>query len=208
MGDDGVVSDLESEPPAERTPGFAAAPRVQLLALIAAVVLAADIVTKVVAVAQLEGREPVEVLGGLVYLQLLRNPGAAFSFATGYTWVLTIIAIAVVVVIVRVARRLRSTGWAVALGLVLGGALGNLTDRIFRSPGPLQGHVVDVVSLLAPDGRVWPVFNLADSSIVTGGVLLVLLALLGRELDGTRSGQAGRTGDAAAGRQAARRRRR
>ena len=128
-----------------------------------------------------------EILGGLVYLQLVRNPGAAFSLATGYTWVLTIVAIAVVVVIVRVSRRLRSTGWAVALGLVLGGALGNLTDRLFRSPGPLQGHVVDVVSLFAPDGRVWPVFNLADSSIVSGGVLLVLLALLGRELDGTRS---------------------
>jgi signal peptidase II len=74
----------------------------------------------------------------------------------------------------------------VALGLVLGGALGNLADRIFRAPGPLQGHVVDVVSLFAPDGSVWPVFNLADSSIVTGGVLLVLLALTGRELDGTR----------------------
>jgi signal peptidase II len=74
----------------------------------------------------------------------------------------------------------------VALGLVLGGALGNLVDRIFRAPGPLQGHVVDVVSLFAPDGSVWPVFNLADSAIVTGGVLLVLLALTGRELDGTR----------------------
>jgi signal peptidase II len=88
-----------------------------------------------------------------------------------------------------VARRLQSTGWAVALGLVLGGALGNLTDRLFRSPGPLHGHVVDIVSLLAPDGRVWPVFNLADSSIVSGGVLLVLLALLGRELDGTQTGR-------------------
>jgi signal peptidase II len=141
----------------------------------------------VVAVAQLENREPVEILGGLVYLQLVRNPGAAFSFATGYTWVLTIVAIVVVGVIVRVARRLRSTGWAVALGLVLGGALGNLTDRLFRSPGPLHGHVVDVVSLFAPDGRVWPVFNLADSSIVSGGVLLVLLAMLGKELDGTRT---------------------
>jgi signal peptidase II len=143
----------------------------------------------VVAVAQLEGREPVEILGGLVYLQLVRNPGAAFSFATGYTWVLTIVAIVVVGVIVRVARRLRSTGWAVALGLVLGGALGNLTDRLFRSPGPLHGHVVDVVSLFAPDGRVWPVFNLADSCIVTGGALLVVLALLGRDLDGTRNGR-------------------
>lgn len=170
-------------------PTVAAAPKVRLLALIAVAVLVLDIVTKVVAVAQLEDRAPVEILGGLVYLQLVRNPGAAFSLATGYTWVLTIVAIAVVVVIVRVARRLRSTGWAVALGLVLGGALGNLTDRLFRSPGPLQGHVVDVVSLLAPDGRVWPVFNLADSSIVSGGVLLVLLALLGKELDGTRTGR-------------------
>ncbi|WP_219417143.1 signal peptidase II [Pseudonocardia nigra] len=168
-------------------PSIATAPRVRLLSLIAVLVLAADIVTKVIAVAQLEGREPVELLGGLVYLQLVRNPGAAFSLATGYTWLLTIVAIAVVVVIVRVARRLWSTGWAVALGLVLGGALGNLTDRMFRAPGPLQGHVVDMVSLFAPDGRAWPVFNVADSSIVGGGVLLVLLALLGRELDGTRT---------------------
>jgi signal peptidase II len=198
MGDDGTVSDRAAEPSAPQPGapdepaavgrgGAAAAPTVRLLALIAAVVLVADIVTKVVAVAELEGRAPVELLGGLVYLQLIRNPGAAFSLATGYTWLLTIVAIAVVVVIVRVARRLRSTGWAIALGLVLGGALGNLTDRIFRAPGPLQGHVVDVVSLFATDGRVWPVFNLADSSIVSGGVLLVLMALLGRELDGTRS---------------------
>jgi len=189
------VSEQSEGPGPGRSPGtvpdtgstIAAVPKVRLLSLIAVAVLAFDIVTKVVAVAQLEDREPVEILGGLVYLQLLRNPGAAFSLATGYTWVLTIVAAAVVVVIVRVARRLRSTGWAIALGLVLGGALGNLTDRLFRSPGPLQGHVVDVVSLLAPDGRVWPVFNLADSSIVSGGVLLVLLALLGRELDGTRT---------------------
>jgi signal peptidase II len=165
----------------------AAAPKVRLLSLIAVLVLAADLVTKVVAVVQLEGRDPVKLLDGLVYLQLVRNPGAAFSLATGYTWLLTIVAFGVVVVIVRVARRLRSTGWAVALGLVLGGALGNLTDRIFRAPGPLQGHVVDMVSLFAPDGRAWPVFNVADSSIVSGGVLLVLLALLGRELDGTRT---------------------
>ncbi len=167
----------------------AGSPRVLLLAVIAVVVLAADIVTKTIAVAQLEGREPVRILGGLIYLQLLRNPGAAFSMATGYTWILTIIAIAVVVVIVRVARRLASTGWAVALGLVLGGALGNLTDRIFRDPGPLQGHVVDMVSPFAPDGRAFAVFNLADSAITCGGILLVALALLGREMDGSRSRQ-------------------
>ena len=180
--DDGVVSaaDAPGQSPA------AARPRVPLLVGIAALVLVLDVVTKVLAVTRLEGREPVELLGGAVYLVLVRNPGAAFSLATGYTWVLSLVAVAVVVVIARIARRLRSTGWAVALGLVLGGALGNLVDRIFRAPGPLQGHVVDVVSLFAPDGSVWPVFNLADSSIVTGGVLLVLLALTGRELDGTR----------------------
>jgi signal peptidase II len=161
--------------------------RVLLLGGIAALVLVGDVLTKVAAVARLEGHPPVELLGGAVYLVLVRNPGAAFSLATGYTWVLSLVAVAVVVVIARIARRLRSTGWAVALGLVLGGALGNLGDRIFRAPGPLQGHVVDVVSLFAPDGSVWPVFNLADSCIVSGGVLLVLLALTGRELDGTRA---------------------
>src|SRR5919112_1901042 len=129
-----------------------AGPKIRVLSLIAVAVLALDIVTKVVAVAQLEDRAPVEILGGLVYLQLVRNPGAAFSLATGYTWVLTIVAIAVVVVIIRVARRLRSTGWAVALGLVLGGALGNLADRIFRTPGPLQGHVADTRRLPVPEG--------------------------------------------------------
>jgi signal peptidase II len=174
-------------------PSIAAGRKIRLLALIAVLVLAADLVTKVLAVARLEDRDPVELLGGAVYLVLVRNPGAAFSLATGYTWVLTIVAIAVVVVIVRVARRLRSAGWAVALGLVLGGALGNLADRIFRSPGPLQGHVVDMVSLFAPDGSVWPVFNVADASIVSGGALLVLLALLGRELDGTRTADEKRT---------------
>jgi signal peptidase II len=173
-------ADAPGQPPAPPRP------RVPLLVGIAALVLAADVVTKVLAVARLEDQGPVELLGGAVYLVLVRNPGAAFSLATGYTWVLSLIAVAVVVVIARIARRLRSAGWAVALGLVLGGALGNLMDRIFRAPGPLQGHVVDVVSLFAPDGSVWPVFNLADSSIVTGGVLLVLLALTGRELDGTR----------------------
>ena len=160
---------------------------VLLLGGIAAVSLVADVLTKVAGVAVLEGREPVELLGGAVYLVLVRNPGAAFSLATGYTWVLSLIAVAVVLAILRIARRLGSTGWAVALGLVLGGALGNLVDRIFRSPGPLRGHVVDTLSLFAPDGSIWPVFNLADSSIVSGGVLLVLLALTGRELDGTRA---------------------
>ena len=101
--------------------------------------------------------------------------------------VFTLIAAVVVVVIVRAARRLYSTGWAVALGLVLGGAVGNLVDRVFRDPGFLRGGVVDFLSVFAPDGSVWPIFNVADSAIVCGGVLGALLALRGIEFDGTRA---------------------
>lgn len=169
------------------SPSVAVGPQVRLLSAIAVLVLAADIATKTLAVAQLEDRPPLELLGGLVWLTVVRNPGAAWSMATGYTWVLSLVAITVVIVLIRVARRLRSTGWAVALGLVLGGAVGNLIDRLFRAPGPLRGHVVDMVSIVRPDGSFFPVFNAADSAVCCGGVLLVLLALTGRELDGTRT---------------------
>jgi signal peptidase II len=167
-----------------------------LLAAIAASTLLLDVLSKIVVVAILERHPsvpPVELLGGGLYLVVYRNPGAAFSMATGLTWLLSLIALGVVVVIVRLAPRLRSAGWACGLGLVLGGALGNLVDRLLRAPGPLRGHVVDFLSLLAPDGSVWPVFNLADSAIVCGGAVLVLLAATGRELDGSRSLR--RTGD-------------
>lgn len=161
--------------------------RVVMVAFVAITIFAIDLATKIIAVATLEGREPVRILGGAVYLQLLRNPGAAFSMATGMTWVLAIVAIAVVAGIIWIARKLRSAAWAVGLGLVLAGALGNLVDRLFRAPGVLQGHVIDFVSVFAPNGDVWPVFNVADSAIVCGGALIVLLTLLGREFDGTRS---------------------
>ncbi|GAB2920892.1 hypothetical protein GCM10027047_17770 [Rhodococcus aerolatus] len=181
----------EEAAPEEAAPGAAGPTRtrrtVGLLALVAVVILAADVLAKVVVVAQLAPARPVRLLGGAVYLTLVRNPGAAFGLATGMTWLLSVVALVVVVVIVRMARRLRSVGWAWGLGLVLGGALGNLVDRVFRAPGLLQGHVVDYVSLFAPDGSVWPIFNVADSAIVSGGVLLVALALFGREPDGTRS---------------------
>jgi signal peptidase II len=104
--------------------------------------------------------------------------------------VFTAVAATVVVVIVRTAAKLRSLPWAVCLGLILGGAAGNLVDRIFRSPAPLRGHVVDWISVFDPYGRVFPIFNLADSGIVCGGILAVLLALLGLEMDGSRSGHA------------------
>jgi len=160
--------------------------RVTLLALVAVVTLAADIASKVSVVAALQGHEPVRLAGGGLYLVLYRNPGAAFSLATGMTWLLTLVAIGVVVAIVRLAPRMRSAGWAVGLGMILGGAAGNLGDRLFRAPGPLRGHVVDFLSLFAPDGGVWPVFNLADSAICIGGALLVLLAVLGHDYDGRR----------------------
>lgn len=158
-----------------------------LLAAVALLTLAADLASKIAAVALLEGREPLRLAGGALYLVLYRNAGAAFSLATDKTWLLTLIAIGVVVAIVRLAPRLRSVGWALGLGLILGGAVGNLSDRLFRAPGPLHGRVVDFLSLFAPDGSVWPVFNLADSSICVGGGLLVLLALLGHDFDGRRT---------------------
>jgi signal peptidase II len=141
-------------------------------------VLVLDLVTKLVVVATLSDREPVRLLGGLVYLTEARNTGAAFSFAEGATVVFTLIAVAVAVVIVRSARRLYSAGWAVALALV--GAVGNLVDRVFRDPGFLRGGVVDFIQI-----GWWPIFNVADSAIVCGGVLGALLAFRGVEFDGS-----------------------
>ncbi|HXT42684.1 MAG TPA: signal peptidase II [Pseudonocardiaceae bacterium] len=167
--------------------------RTGLLAAAAGVTLVLDVISKIIVVAFLEGHPPVKLLGGALYLVVFRNSGAAFSLGTGLTWLLSLIAVGVVVLIIRLASRLRSAGWAFGLGLVLGGALGNLVDRLLRSPGPLRGHVVDFLSLLAPDGSVWPVFNLADSAIVCGGLLLVFLAATGRDFDGTRSSRIARS---------------
>ena len=158
--------------------------------MLAATVLLADLVSKLVVVATIDPGTDVKVLGGLLYLTQLRNVGAAFSFAEGKTMLFSGVAIVVAVVIVRTARRLYSTGWAVTLGLVLGGVTGNLIDRIFRTPGFLRGGVVDFLSVFAPDGHAWPVFNVADSAIVCGGLLGAILALRGVEFDGTRNGRA------------------
>jgi signal peptidase II len=163
-------------------PGGPARPaprKVVLLAVVAVAVLAADLVSKIEVVRHLEPGEYVDVVGHLLRLTQARNPGAAFSIGTGQTALFALVAVGVVVAIVRTARRLRSTGWAVTLGLLLGGALGNLVDRIFRWPGPFRGHVVDWIKL-----PHWPVFNIADSAIVCGGVIVVLLALRGIDVDG------------------------
>jgi signal peptidase II len=181
--DDAAPDTEEESAPATPLP-----PRkVGLLAGIAATVVILDLISKIIIVATVQPGEPVRILGGLVYLSLIRNPGAAFSMATGMTWVLALIAIGVVVFIIRRAPRLRSTPWAVSLGLVLGGAIGNLIDRIFRAPGFLQGHVVDFVSVFGPNAQYFPVFNVADSAITIGGISLVITALLGIDFDGSRA---------------------
>ncbi|MGW9564592.1 signal peptidase II [Rhodococcus hoagii] len=175
-------------PPADSGSGTVAARprRMRMLVVIAVVVLALDLLTKVLAVALIDPRDPVRIIGDTVTLTLIRNPGAAFSMATGMTWLLTLVAVGVVIGVIRIGRTLRSPWWALGLGLVLGGALGNLIDRIFRSPGPLQGHVVDFVSV-----GWWPVFNVADSSIVCGAVLLVALTLFGIEPSGDKVSRKG-----------------
>ena len=124
------------------------------------------------------------LLGNVLEFWLTRNPGAAFSVGTGETAVFTVIAFGVIVYIARTARKLYSAGWAIALGLLLGGAMGNLGDRIFRAPGLFRGYVVDWIGVVP---RYYPIFNLADSAIVCGGILTVILAMRGYHLDGTRS---------------------
>jgi len=169
--------------------------RVGIFVLTAAIVLLADLLSKALVVAHLESGTPVRMLGGAIYLDVARNSGAAFSLGTGMTVVLTVIALVVIVIIARVAGRLRSRGWAIALGLVLGGALGNLVDRLFREPGVGRGHVVDWISVFGPNGAHYPIFNLADSAIVCGGILAVLLVLRGIDLEGRRSSSEQRAAD-------------
>lgn len=163
-----------------------------LLAVAAAAVYALDQVSKAVAVARLKPGEPHALIGELLQLHLIRNAGAAFSVATGVTWVLTLVALVVVVVVLRSARRLGSTAWAVTLGLLLGGALGNLTDRLLRAPGFGRGHVVDFLDY----GGLF-IGNVADIAIVVAAVAVAVQAVRGVGLDG-RSESAGPSVDPSA----------
>ncbi|WTD58870.1 signal peptidase II [Streptosporangium sp. NBC_01639] len=160
-----------------------------VLAAIAPIVYILDLVTKTVVLRTLEDREPFVVIPGLLQFRVIFNSGAAFSIGTGMTIVFTFVAAGVVIAILRTARQLRSLPWAVTLGLMLGGAFGNLTDRILRwpagfgRPSPFQGHVVDFIETFPGH---FPVFNVADSAIVCGGILAVFLAWRGYQIDGTR----------------------
>ena len=152
--------------------------------VLAALVLVLDQLTKWWAESSLTlGDDTIPLLGSLLGLRLIYNPGAALSIATGMTWVLTIVVVAVVVVIVRMVSRIGSRAWAVALGLLLGGALGNLLDRFFREPGFARGHVVDFIAYAN-----WFVGNVADIAIVGAAVMIAVLSVLGIGLDGTRHG--------------------
>ena len=184
------TDDPTDSPIPEPAPEAVAARRrtIPILLAVAALALLLDAASKIIVVATLSHRAPVRLPGGFLYLRLWRNPGAAFSIGESRTWLFTLIAAAVVIVILRVSRRLRSVPWACALGLLLAGALGNLGDRIFRAPGPFRGHVVDFLQF--PTFPIvhydFPIFNLADSSIVCGGCVMVLLSFLGMQPDGTR----------------------
>jgi signal peptidase II len=160
----------------ERTRGRSA---LRLFGLVAVVTYLLDQATKYLAIRHLAPDHPRRVVGHLLELNLSRNPGAAFSTGRGYTVALSLLALAIVAVILRVARRLRSARWAVTMGLILGGALGNVSDRLFREPGPFRGHVVDFLEL-----PHWPIFNVADMAICTAAVLFVGLSIRGVRLDG------------------------
>lgn len=179
------IAEVEDDAEEFSIAGSLPEPRAHLLAVLAAGVLVLDVLTKVLSVEFLEDAEPVKLFGGAVYLTFVRNPGAAFGLAEGMTWILALIALGVAGFILWISRNLRSQGWAIGLGLVLGGAVGNLADRLFREPGPMRGHVVDFLSLFDAYGRVWPVFNVADIAIVCGGATIIVLALLRHDYDGT-----------------------
>lgn len=144
--------------------------------VIGLVVLAVDQLTKWLAITHLQGQPPVEVLGTWLQLTFVRNPGAAFSIGTEYTWIFAIAAFAVAVGILVVSRKVTSALWLVAMGMLFGGAVGNLIDRVTQPPGIGQGHVVDWLEL--PN---WPVFNVADMAVVGGAIFMVVLSLVGVE---------------------------
>jgi signal peptidase II len=142
------------------------------LYLTAWVVWLIDLGTKVWAVEVLSSRANVQIIGSFLQLTFVQNSGAAFGIGAGSTIIFTFFALAVLIVITRYALQITSKGWALVCGLVLGGILGNLTDRIFREPSFLQGHVIDWIQI--PN---WPVFNIADTAIVMAAVVAIILTI-------------------------------
>ena len=162
-----------------------------LVAIIAVAGLTADVVTKIIAVSQLEPLTPVRLLGGLLTLRLIRNPGAAFSQGQQFTYVFAIAGIAVLLfVIIKLVPRIGHPAWAVAIGLLCAGVAGNLSDRLFRPPGVLRGHVIDFLEL-----PYWPVFNVADMCITAAAIMIIFLSIVkGIAITGERHARTGRRG--------------
>lgn len=189
------MSEPAAEPALEASAGSAERPtglRNRLLWVVlgvAATVIAVDQLSKwwvevhVRPIVEQTGQAAYSFLGGFLKITYTQNTGAAFSFGTGFTWIFAAIAVVVTVVIIRTSRKLGSLAWAVALGGLLGGALGNLVDRLTHPPGIFQGYVTDFIQL-----PYWAVFNVADMSIVCSAILMVLLSLRGVEYDGRRVG--------------------
>ena len=175
---------LTSDPTSHPVPATRRRRHLAVFAGVALLGYLADVVTKVLAVAHLRPGHSVNLVGDLLTLYIARNPGAAFSTGTSYTLLLSCIAIAAAGAVLWTSRRLGSTGWALGLGFLLAGVLGNLTDRVFREPGVLRGHVVDFLRL-----PHWPIFNVADVCINIAAALIILQALRGISLDGSRSGR-------------------
>ena len=165
------------------------------IAILAVLVLAADQFTKHLALQNLPYQEPVPVIGDFLILYLTKNPGAAFSLGEEVTWIFTIALAAVAVVIGWLAAtRVRSRLWAVALGLLLGGVLGNLTDRLFREPGFAVGHVIDFINtpwMWFFPGMSPAIYNVADIFIVSMMIGVAVLVLVGVHFDGSREARAG-----------------
>jgi signal peptidase II len=162
--------------------------------VVAVLAYGTDLLTKTLALRNLGG-DPVPVVGDLLQLRLVRNPGAAFSLGTSYTAVLTVIAVIAAVVVLVLARRVADRLWAFGLGCLLGGVLGNLTDRVFREPSFMQGHVIDFLELPS-----WPVFNVADICINVAAGVIILQALRGITLGGERATDEVEDQEAATGR--------
>ena len=175
------LSSATTAPDHPRAPRGASSRHLAVLGLAAATAYGIDQATKAWALDALADGRPREVIGSFLRFQLTHNPGAAFSLGTNSTIFITAIAVAVVIAVLFTARKLRSTGWALAFGLIVGGAVGNLTDRFLRPPGGGKGYVVDFLQL--PN---WPIFNVADIAICAAAALVVLLTFRGVGLDGIR----------------------
>jgi signal peptidase II len=177
-----AVTELSSETNAQ-TPGRASARALGSLVAVALLVYGFDQLTKFLIATTMTEGEQIDVLGAVLQFHFVKNSGAAFSFASGSTWIFSIVAALVTVFIIWYSRRIRSIAWAILFGMLLGGTTGNLTDRLFREPGFGLGHVVDFI-------QVWgfpAIFNIADSFIVASMGLFIILSLRGVRLDGRRA---------------------